>query len=103
MHKLSLLFVAAVALAGCKKKDAAGGADCDKAIDHSMELSKAEMSKMPGVDDKMLAKMRDLGVTRCKEDGWPDEARKCMVDAKTMADARRVAAGASGRPIAGAR
>ena len=62
MHKLSLVFVAAVALAGCAKK--AAGADCDKALDRSMELSKAELSEMPGGDDNMLVKMRDVGVAQ---------------------------------------
>jgi hypothetical protein len=88
MQKLSLVFVAALSLAafGCKKKG--GGADCDKALDRSMELSKAELSKMPGVDDKMLGKMRDVGVTHCKDDKWSDDVRNCMVNAKTMADSQ---------------
>lgn len=89
MTKLSFILVGALAIGGvgCKKK-AADGADCAKAIDHSMELSKADMSKMPGMDDKMMAKMRDVGVQHCNDDKWPEEARKCMVDAKTMADAQ---------------
>src|SRR5439155_22489410 len=52
MNKLSIVFVAGLAVAGfgCKKK---GGGDCSTAINHSMELSKADMAKMPGMDDKM--------------------------------------------------
>lgn len=86
MNKLSCVFVAAalLAAAGCKKK----GGDCAQAIDHSMALSKADMSKMPGMDDKALQKMRDIGVQRCREDGWPKEAIDCMNAAKTEADAR---------------
>jgi hypothetical protein len=84
MKNLTLLFVAALSFAafGCKKK----GGDCDKAIANSMEVSKADMAKMPGVDDKMLAKMHDLGVQHCKDDKWPEDAVKCMTDAKTETD-----------------
>jgi hypothetical protein len=86
MQKISIVFAATLALAafGCKKK----GADCGQAIANSMELSKAEMAKMPGVDDKMMAKMRDLGVEHCTADKWSDDAIKCMSDAKAMADAQ---------------
>jgi hypothetical protein len=86
MKKISFVFAAALAFAatGCKKK----GADCGQAIANSMELSKADMAKMPGVDDKMMAKMRDLGVEHCTADKWSDDAIKCMSDAKTMADAQ---------------
>src|SRR5437660_11231267 len=57
MKKLSFVFVAALSIAafGCKKK----GGDCAKALDNSMELSKADMAKMPGWDDKMMQKMKD--------------------------------------------
>ncbi len=87
MKHLSIALVAVLALTafGCKKK---GGADCDTAINHSMELSKAEMAKQPGTDDAMLKKMSDLGRQHCKDDKWSDDAVKCMVDAKAMADAQ---------------
>ena len=93
MKTLSLVFVGALAFAafGCKKKggDTGGGgaADCAKAVNHSMELSKAEMEKM-GTDASMMQKMVDLGIKRCNEDKWPADATKCMIDAKTMADAQ---------------
>ena len=84
MKKISILFVAAVSLAafGCKKK----GGDCDKAINNMMEVSKADMSKN-GMDDKMMGKMKDIAMQHCKDDKWPDDALKCMSDAKTSADA----------------
>ncbi|HET9989875.1 MAG TPA: hypothetical protein VFQ65_15190 [Kofleriaceae bacterium] len=84
MKNLSIMFAMALSLAafGCKK-----GGDCAAAIDHSMDLSKADMAKMPGAD-KMMGKMRDLGVQHCKDDKWSDEAVKCMNDAKTQADAQ---------------
>lgn len=84
-HKLPLVFLAALSLAavGCKKK----GADCDKAIDHSMELSKADMQKM-GADDATMAKMRAIGVSHCKDDKWAGDAVQCMIDAKTETDAQ---------------
>jgi hypothetical protein len=87
MKNFSIVFVVALSLAasGCKKK---GGADCDKAIANSMELSKADMAKMPGIDDKMMAKLKDLGVQHCKNDKWSDETVKCMSGAKTQAEAQ---------------
>jgi hypothetical protein len=84
MKQLSIVFVLSIAAFGCKK----GGADCDKAIAHSMELSKADMAKMPGVDDKMLQKMKDLGLDHCKADKWSEEVLKCMADAKTETDSQ---------------
>ena len=89
MKKMPVILIAAFSLAavGCKKKGAGGGADCAQAINHSMELSKAEMQKM-GTDNAMMKKLVDLGIQRCTEDKWPDAAVKCMVDAKTMSDAQ---------------
>jgi hypothetical protein len=73
----TLALVAALSLAGCKKN----GPDCAKAIDKSMELSKAEMQ---GVDGKMIQKMKDVGVQHCRDDNWPAEVLDCMSDATTM-------------------
>jgi hypothetical protein len=87
MKNLSIMFVVSLSLAafGCKKK---GGADCVKAIANSMEVSKADMAKMPGVDDKMMEKMKDLGTQHCKDDKWSDDTIKCMSDAKSQTDAQ---------------
>ncbi len=86
MKSISLAFVAVLALttSGCKKK----GGDCGAAINHSMELSKAEMAKQPGTDEAMMKKMSDLGLQHCKDDKWGDDAIKCMVDAKAMTDSQ---------------
>ena len=86
MKNLSICFVITLSLAafGCKKK---GGADCTAAINHSMELSKADMEKMPG-GEQMMGKMRDLGVEHCNADKWSEEAVTCMNDAKTEKDAQ---------------
>jgi hypothetical protein len=83
MNKTSLVFAALLSLAafGCK----GGGSDCTKAIDHSMELSKAAMEKS-GIDSKVLVKMKDVGLAHCKDDKWSDEVTKCMTDAKTEKD-----------------
>jgi hypothetical protein len=84
MKTISIAFVAALSLAapGCKK-----GADCDKALDHSMELSKAKMEKTPGgMDDKLVHKLQEIGVQHCKDDKWPADVTSCMIDAKTEAD-----------------
>ncbi len=99
MKKISIVVIAALSLAafGCKKKSAGsgsgsgavgGGGDCSAAIANSMEVSKAEMTKMPGVDDNALAKMRDLAVKHCTDDKWSDDVIKCMVGAKTQAEAQ---------------
>ena len=87
MKKLSWVFLAVLSLAagGCKKK---GGADCDKAIDHSMELAKADMQKM-GNDDAAIAKMKSLGVQHCKDDKWSADVTQCMIDAKAETDAQK--------------
>jgi hypothetical protein len=83
MKKMSIVFVAALSLAaiGCKKK----GGDCAKAIANSMELSKADLGS---ADDKTKAKMKDLGVSHCKDDKWSDEVVQCMTDAKAEAEAK---------------
>jgi hypothetical protein len=85
MKKTSLVFAAALSLAafGCKK--GGGGSDCGKAIDHSMELSKAAMEKS-GIDPKVLVKMKDVGLQHCNDDKWSEEATKCMIDSKTEKD-----------------
>lgn len=89
MKNISFVFVAALSFAafGCKKKSGGGAGDCVKAIDNSMAVSKADMEKM-GVDAKLMAKMKDVGIQHCKDDKWPDAAIKCMTDAKTEADAQ---------------
>lgn len=87
MTKISFVLVAALAAVGCKKGAGGGGGDCDKAISHSMDLSKDDMKKM-GVDDAMMGKMADLAKQHCKDDKWSGEAVTCMVDAKTEADAQ---------------
>ena len=83
------MFIAALvfAAAGCKKKSGAG-TDCEKAIDRSMELSRADMAKMPGVDDKVMQKMKELGLQHCKDDTWPSDVLQCMADAKTEAESQ---------------
>jgi hypothetical protein len=84
MKSFTFAFVATLAFIGCKPK----GGDCTKAVDHSMELSKAEMQKTPGMDDATMQKMKDLGVKHCTDDKWPDDAINCMIAAKTMGDAQ---------------
>jgi hypothetical protein len=81
-----ILVVAALSLAafGCKKS----GPDCDSAIANSSELAKASMLKMAGGDEKVLAKLHDLGVKNCQDDKWSEAAIKCMVDAKSESDAQ---------------
>jgi hypothetical protein len=90
MKKITFVFVCALALSafGCKKKAASGG-DCAAAINKSMDLAKADMQKMPGMTDSLMQKMRDVSVTRCKDDKWSADAIKCMTDAATEADSQK--------------
>lgn len=67
---------------GCGKK----GADCEKAVSNLMAVTKADLLKaMPGVDDATVAKMKDAGVGRCKEDKWSDDAVNCLAQASSSA------------------
>jgi hypothetical protein len=85
MKTISFVLVAlSFAALGCKKESV----DCAKAIANSMEVSKADMEKRPGMDDKTMQKMKDIGLQHCKGDKWPEDALKCMSDAKTEADAQ---------------
>jgi hypothetical protein len=86
MKSISMAFAAALVLAamGCKTH----GADCESAIAKGMELSKADMQKHPGMDEKTMQKLKDIGVQRCTEDKWPEAAIKCMVDAKSETEAQ---------------
>ncbi|MFT3700007.1 MAG: hypothetical protein QM831_43080 [Kofleriaceae bacterium] len=81
----NILFVAALSLSvfGCKKGGGAG--DCDAAITHSMDLAKADMKKQ-GTDDKLMAKLADIGKQHCKDDKWSNDVIKCIMDAKTEGD-----------------
>lgn len=90
MKKITLVFVCALAFTafGCKKK-AAGGGDCGAAINKSMELAKADMSKMPGMNDALMQKLRDLSMKHCKDDKWSGDALKCMTNAATEADSQK--------------
>jgi len=81
---VSFALALSLATIGCKAK---GGADCDRAIRHSMELSKDAMAKM-GVDSALMQKMTDVGIRRCKEDQWTAAVTTCMSNAMTMTDAQ---------------
>jgi hypothetical protein len=86
MKTISFVFVGALSVAavGCKKS----GDDCSKAINNSMEVSKADMEKMPGMDSKTMDKMKELGIQHCRDDKWAGDAIKCMTEAKTETEAR---------------
>ena len=86
MNKLSFVLVAAalLAAAGCKKKQE--GDACARALDHSMALAKAELSEMPGVDEKGLQKVHDISLQRCREDHWHEDMLDCLNKAKQDVD-----------------
>jgi len=82
MTKLAVVFVAALAVLGCKKQ----GADCDHAVTNMLEVQRPGMTSM-GMDAKLIDKIKTVALHRCKEDKWPDDSMKCMTEAKTQADA----------------
>jgi predicted methyltransferase len=85
MKHISLVLVAALALAavGCKKK----GGDCASAVEHSVELWKADMPKPP--EAATLGQTKELALRYCEDDKWSDEFLQCVSDAKTIADWRK--------------
>jgi cytochrome c556 len=86
MKTVSIMFVAVLAAAGagCKKK----GGDCAAAIDHGMEIMKSMMPKMEGMPPDWMDKAKALGVQHCQDDGWSDDALKCMTEASGVADSQ---------------
>ena len=81
LKNISIVFVAAVSLAasGCSKK----AADCGKAVDKGAELQKAHMA---GMDEALKGKMKDVALSHCKDDKWPDDVLQCMTEAKADTD-----------------
>lgn len=80
----ALLLAISLLLVGCGGKK---GADCEKAVNNLIDVTKPDLLKsMPGVDDATVAKMKNMGVARCKEDKWSDDAVKCLAQASASGD-----------------
>lgn len=82
-----ILLGVGLALAGCgnKKQDSAPAGDCTASVQHAVSLSAAEF-KRNGVTDDTVAKIRDVSIARCKEDGWSNAILSCLTSAKTSDD-----------------
>lgn len=78
-----LLLAVSLVLAGCGGKK---GADCEKAVNNLMDVTKPDLLKTMRVDDATMAKMKDVGVARCKEDKWSNDAVKCLAQASSNTD-----------------
>lgn len=87
MRKM-LLVVAGLALSGCGKKASEPNHDCASAVANAVNVS-ADEYKKNGVSDPTRDKIRDASVTRCNEDKWSNEVKKCLVDAKKTDDVSR--------------
>jgi hypothetical protein len=89
MNKLSIAsvlalvaaFVAAPWLAACKDKQSSP--DCASALEHAMQVSRAELAAM---DDATVARIKQASLTRCLEDHWSAEALACVGKARTGGD-----------------
>ena len=96
--KLSYLFVALIAVAGCKKKDDAGGGaaagggdDCGSVIPAAVDRVMPEMAKeMAALPPEKVAqigpKMKEVLLSHCVADKWPAEHLKCLAAGKTNED-----------------
>jgi len=89
MNKLSIAsvsalvaaFVVATWLAACKGKKS--GPDCAAALEHAMQVSRAELAAM---DAPTVARIQQASLARCIEDRWSAEALACLGEARTGSD-----------------
>ncbi len=74
------VFVAVVSLglAAC-----GGKGDCDKAVDHMIALTKADL---PEDRAAQAATDRDKLVAKCKEEGLSKKQEECILSAKKLAE-----------------
>ena len=90
MKKLSLVLVAvslALGVSACGKGGDGGGASCDAVVAKMSDMMGKQMTGAIPPDkkalaDKMQAKIKEVMLVSCKEDKWPEEVKKCVMDAK---------------------
>jgi hypothetical protein len=88
MNKLSIVLVAAslaFGIAACGK-DKGGAASCDAVVAKMTDMMGKQMtSEIPAdkkeLADKMQAKIKTVMLVSCKEDQWPEEVKKCIMEA----------------------
>ena len=93
---LTGLAVAATLTTGCGKHRGGPASDsCEAVGEHYLVVAKAEIAKTEGEDKKnaeamlsLLPKLKNQLVTECTDKKWPLETRKCVLAAKSAADAK---------------
>ena len=92
MKNVSIVFLAALSFAACKK--GGGASECASvvpaAIDRSMPDMKKEMAGVP--DDKLAAfgtSIKGVMVKHCTEDKWSADILKCLAAGKTGDDMQK--------------
>ncbi len=93
---LTGLAVAATVTTGCgKHRGGPAGDSCEAVGEHYLVVAKAEISRTEGEDRKdaeamlsLLPKLKNQLVTECTQKKWSLEARKCVLGAKSAADAK---------------
>src|SRR5688572_17339082 len=66
-----------------------GALDCETSVGAAMNVSRADLLKVPGMTSSKLARLTDVIADRCITDAWPDSVRRCLGTAayKTAVDA----------------
>lgn len=66
-----------------------GALDCESSVNAAMNVSRADLLKVPGMTASKLARLTDVIADRCITDVWPDSVRRCLGTAayKTAVDA----------------
>ena len=88
------LLVLGLVLPACGGKKDAGEASCEAVGAHFEKLSRERAEALPEdhpdkaatrAAEALLPKLRDNLVKDCRKDGWPEEVRRCVLDAPDAA------------------
>jgi hypothetical protein len=88
----TIVLIALLAAAGCKKSSSASGPDCDGAIAKGMESvlatvkSRAPSPQIQESLTEMVGKMRTTLTQRCNEDKWSPETVECFTKLSSQAE-----------------
>lgn len=88
----TIVLIALLAAAGCKKGSSASGSDCDAAIAKAMDSMLATVktrAPSPQIQEsmtEMVGKMKTTLTQRCNEDKWSSETVECFTKVKAQAE-----------------